>query len=242
VSVVSVMAVNNETGVISDLAGVADLLAARSPGTALHCDAVQAMSWIDTASLGQWCDAISISAHKFGGPKGVGALLLGPQVTVNAQILGGGQEQERRSGTQNVAGIVAMAVAASVTAVRRVDTIARVACQRDRLVTGLQDRLDGVHVTVTEAPIAAGHAHVCIEGIESEAVLFLADRAGVAASAGSSCASGAVTLSHVLAAMGVEPERGRGALRFTLGHTTSAADVDHAVSVVTDAVTRLRSR
>jgi cysteine desulfurase len=240
VSVVSVMAVNNEVGTIEDIAGVADVVRARAPGAALHCDAVQAMSWIDVAAVAACCDAVSISGHKIGGPKGVGALVLTGERRITAQILGGGQERERRSGTHDTASIVALAAAAQMTVSGRDDMTNTVARLRDRLVDGLITELGGVYETVPRADKVAGNAHVCVDGIESEALLFLVDRAGVCASAGSSCSSGAVSMSHVLAAMGVSAERARGAVRFTLGYSSTDADVDRALEVVIDSARRLR--
>jgi cysteine desulfurase len=240
VAVVSVMAVNNEVGTIENMVGVADVVRQRAPSAALHCDAVQAMSWIDVAAVAACCDAVSISGHKIGGPKGVGALVLTGDRAITAQVLGGGQERERRSGTHDTPSIVALAVAVGETVRERPAMTARVTALRDRLVDTLCAEVGGVHETVGRADKVAGNAHVSIDGIESEALLFLADRAGVCASAGSSCSSGAVSMSHVLAAMGVSADRARGAVRFTLGHCSTDADVDRALEVVIDAVGRLR--
>ncbi len=155
-------------------------------------------------------------------------------------LVGGGQERERRSGTHNVAGIIGMATALRGTDNERVGENLRIAALRDALVDGLQAQLDGVHETVDRPCKVAGAAHVCIDGIENEALLYLLDEAGVCASAASSCASGAMEPSHVLAAMGVPSDRAHGALRLTLGRTTTSDDVARATTAIVDAVHRLR--
>jgi cysteine desulfurase len=240
VGVVSVMAVNNEVGTVTDLAAVAEIVRERAPHAVLHTDAVQAPCWLDLREITPLVDAMSLSGHKFGGPKGVGVLTVRAGVSIRPLIVGGGQERERRSGTHNVAGIVAFAGALAETDADRAAENARLAGLRDRLVDSLTDRLDGVVETVPRSHKVAGSAHVCIEGIENEALLYLLDEAEVCASAASACASGAMEPSHVLAAMGVDRALALGALRLTLGHTTDVDDVDRAVDVVTDAVRRLR--
>jgi cysteine desulfurase len=242
VSIVSVMAVNNEVGTITDLAEVARVVRRHAPGALLHTDAVQSACWLDLRQVTPDVDLLSLSAHKFGGPKGVGVLIErgGPQV--EPLIIGGGQERERRSGTHNTAGIVAAAVALDLTDRERAGENVRLAALRDTLVTGLQDRLGGVTETVPPDRKVAGSAHVCIGGIESEALLFLLDEADVCASAASACASGAMEPSHVLAAMGVDRSVAIGAVRLTLGHTTTADDIDRAVDVIGRSVDHLRRK
>lgn len=242
VSVVSVMAVNNEVGTVTRMGDVADVVRARAPGALLHTDAVQAASWVDLHPVTALVDAMSFSAHKFGGPKGVGALVVRGGASVAPMIIGGGQERERRSGTHNVAGIVAMAEALRLTVAQRADATARIALLRDRLVDGLRAAVPDVVETVARDRKVAGSAHVLVPGIENEALLFLLDEAGVCASAASACASGAMEPSHVLAAMGVPRSLAQGALRLTLGSTTTDADVDRALAVLVPAITRLRSR
>ena len=242
VSIVSVMAVNNEVGTVTDIAEVARIVRRHAPGALLHTDAVQSACWLDLREIAPHVDLLSLSAHKFGGPKGVGVLIERGGPKVDPLIIGGGQERERRSGTHNTAGIVAAAVALDLTDRDRVEENTRLAILRDGLVAGLQDRLDGVVETVPPEHKVAGSAHVCIDGIESEALLFLLDEAGVCASAASACASGAMEPSHVLAAMGVDRSVALGALRLTLGHTTTAADVDRAIDVVGSSVDQLRRR
>jgi len=240
VAIVSVMAVNNEVGTITDLSAVSRLVRSRVPGALLHTDAVQAACWLDLRQIAPLVDLMSFSAHKFGGPKGVGVLTVRDGVRLAPLISGGGQERERRSGTHNVAGIVALTSALVETDRERAGEIVRLAGLRDRLVDGLSNSVDGVVETVPRDRKIAGSAHVCLDGIESESLLFLLDEADVCASAASACASGAMEPSHVLAAMGVERSLALGALRLTLGHTTTIADVDRAIDVVADSVVRLR--
>ena len=242
VGVVSVMAVNNEVGSVTDLAAVAAVVRREAPRALLHTDAVQAPSWLDLRALTPLVDMVSLSAHKFGGPKGVGVLVAKDGATFVPRLMGGGQERERRSGTHNVAGIVAMTEALAATDEARPTELPRIEALRDRLVAGVRDALDGVHETVAPAAKVAGSAHLCIEGIENEALLFLLDEEGVCASAASACAAGAMEPSHVLAAMGVPRSQAMGAVRLTLGRTTTPVDVDRGVEVLVGAVLRLRGK
>ena len=238
VGIVAVMAVNNEVGTIQPIEQLAAIVRANAPDAVLVIDAVQAMAWIDVRPLARFADLLALSAHKFGGPKGTGCLVVREGVVIDALIHGGGQERDRRSGTQNVAGIAAMAEAAVITDARRSATVLRVGPLRDRLLAGLCSAIPRAVVT-TLAARAAGSAHVCIDGIESEELLILLDRDGVSASAGSACASGALHVSPVLLAMGVPKERALGSLRLTLGAATTDADVDLVLEVLPRAVARL---
>lgn len=253
---VSVMLVNNESGVIQPLAEVAEVLAQHAPQAVLHTDAVQAVSWLDVAELVRPAQLVSVSAHKFGGPKGVGALIVRDGVKLSPLILGGGQERDRRGGTHNVAGIAGMAAAAEVTAARRQETVARVEKLRNKLADHLKAAVpDVVETGVVEPSFAssvradvctdrsrkiAGSCHLCFGGVESEEMLFLLEREGVYASAASSCASGAFEPSHVLAAMGYRRDLAKGSLRLSLGSTTTEADIDKACAVIPNAVAQLR--
>ena len=239
VSIVSVQLVNNEVGTVQPLSDVARLVRRRAPGAVLHTDAVQAPPWLDVAQLAAGADMVSISAHKFGGPQGVGALAFRRPVALEPIIYGGPQERERRAGTHNVAGVIGMAAALEAASQQRV-----VACERarrlgDKLKRGLLASIPGAHETAPGQEKLPGHCHLVIDGIESEALLVLLDGYGVAASAGSACASGAMEPSHVLVAMGYSAEVALGALRLTLGHTTSEADVALALRAVPAAVSRL---
>lgn len=239
-AVVSVMAVNNEVGTVTDLAEVAAVVRARAPHAVVHTDAVQAACWLDLAGLARHVDALSLSAHKFGGPKGVGVLMVRQHVEWAPLLVGGGQERERRSGTHNVAGIVAMEVALAESQRSLVAESARLGALRDRLVDGLAAEAPSMVETVARARKVAGSAHVMFPGIENEAILFLLDEAGLCASAASACASGAMAPSHVLAAMGVPRRLAGGSLRLTLGRTTTEDDIARAVPIIAGAVHRLR--
>jgi cysteine desulfurase len=241
VTVVAVMLANNEVGTIQPLADVAAVVRERAPGAALLTDAVQAFQWLDVADAAAPADLVAVSAHKFGGPKGVGALVARRGVPIRPIIHGGGQERDRRSGTHNVAGIAAMAAAMQASVAERAATVARVGALRDRLADGLLATVPGAVETGDRANKIAGNCHLTFEGVEAEALLVLLDASGVYASAGSACTSGAVEPSHVLAAMGVPRGRGLGALRLSLGTTTTDADVDLALGVVPAAVARLRA-
>ncbi len=241
VTIVSVMLANNEVGTIQSLAAIRGVVAERAPKAVLHTDAVQAMPWIDVAEAASQTELISVSAHKIGGPKGVGALVARAGVELEPLLLGGGQEHERRSGTHDVAGIAAFAEAVRLTVQERATTVERVAALRDRLVDGLLAAIPGTVESGDRRCKIAGNAHVCIAGVESEALLFLLERDGVLASAASSCASGAQDPSHVLAAMGIGRDLARGSLRLSLGPPTVEADVDLALAVIPSAVEHLRA-
>jgi cysteine desulfurase len=244
-ALVSVMAANNEVGAVQPVVAAARLVRGRAPGAVVHTDAVQAAAWLDVAELAAEVDLVSMSAHKFGGPQGVGVLVVRRGTPLHAQLLGGGQERELRSGTHNVAGIVGMAAALTAKAAHRSDEAARVGALRDRLAGGLLAAIEGA--TETAAPtgdrshLLPGTLHLTIPGVESEALLFLLDEAGICASAASACASGAQQASHVLAAMGVPPDPRLGTLRLSLGWTTTDADVDRALEVLPAVVDRLRT-
>jgi cysteine desulfurase len=240
VSVVSVMAANNEVGVVQPLAEVAALVRDRAPDAVLHTDAVQAFPWLDVGRLTAGFDLVSVSAHKFGGPKGVGALAVRHQVELDPLIRGGGQERGRRAGTHNVAGIAGMAAAAAATDAGRATTVARVAALRDRLADGLLEAVSGALETGRRETKVAGNCHLLFPGVESEALLVLLDESGVWASAGSACASGALDPSHVLLAMGLDRGEAASSIRFSLGSTTTDEEVDLALQVVPKAVARLR--
>ncbi len=221
VSVVSIMLANNEVGTIQPLARIARLVRRHAPNAVLHTDAVQAFPWLDVAVAAASADLISVSAHKFGGPQGTGVLAVRGDVALAPLIHGGGQERDRRSGTHNVAGIVGLAAAMQATVATRDATVARVGRLRDRLADRLLRHIPGATETGDRSHKIAGNCHLCFEGIESESLLVLLDDAGLCASAGSACASGAMEPSHVLVAMGIDRTRALGSLRLSLGHTTT---------------------
>ncbi|MGH9127907.1 MAG: cysteine desulfurase family protein [Acidimicrobiales bacterium] len=259
-TLVSVMLANNEVGVVSPLGEVIALVRERAPEALVHTDAVQGFSWLDVARLAADADLVSVSAHKFGGPKGVGALVVRDRVALRPILHGGGQERDRRSGTPNVAGIVSMAAAAQATLATRPETVSRVSALRDRLTDGLLEAVPDVVATGADsgsvgaprvgapsvgtprvgAPRVAGSCHLRFTGVEAEALLVLLDDAGVCASAGSACSSGATEASHVLRAMGWTTAEVGSSVRLSLGWCSTAAEVDHALAVIPKAVARLR--
>lgn len=242
VTLVSIMAVNNEVGTITDMASIAAVVRREAPGAWLHTDAVQAACWLDLREITALVDMLSLSAHKFGGPKGVGVLTMRDGVRPDPLLRGGGQERGRRSGTTDVAGVVGTSVALAETDAERASTVARIAALKSELVDGILGAVDGAMETVARDRTVPGVAHLCFPGVENEALLFLLDREGVCASAASACASGAMEPSHVLASMGIDRSVASGALRLSLGHTTTSDDVARAVTVVAESVARLRQR
>jgi cysteine desulfurase len=240
VALVSVMLANNEVGTIQPFAGVVRIVRDRAPAAVLHTDAVQAAPYLDVAAMAAGADLVTLSAHKLGGPKGVGVLVVREGTALGPMVFGGGQERERRSGTHNVAGAVGLAVALRLAVAQRRDEAARISALRDRLIDGL---VSSIPDTVESAPrtgVLPGHAHLRFAGVEQEELLVLLDEAGVCASAGSACASGAIEPSHVLLAMGARVEEARSAIRFTLGHTTLERDVEQVLAATPPAVERLR--
>ena len=238
---VSVMAVNNEIGSVQPIATVADLCREFDEDIVVHSDFVQGFSWLDPRTVGARVDAISLSAHKFGGPKGVGALLVSSRCAVRPQLLGGGQEAQRRSGTPNVAGIAAMAVAAQKASNERESEVIRVSRLRDRLIQRLLAACPSAALTLPGPPAAVSPhiVHVNFAGLSSEALLVLCDREGLCASAAASCASGAKANSHVLMAIGVDQSVLNGSLRLSLGYTTTESEIDQAVEVLAACVEKL---
>jgi cysteine desulfurase len=240
-AVVSLMLVNNEVGTIQPLDEIVTRVRERAPRAVVHTDAVQAVPWIDVARAASGADLVAISAHKFGGPKGTGALVVRGETRIEPLIEGGGQEGGLRSGTSNVAGVVAMAAALRATCRDRDADIARVAQLRGRLVDGLVASIPETFENGARAAKVAGNAHLGFRGVEAEALLVALDQAGVYAAAGSSCSSGATDPSHVLAAMGIPRADALSSIRLSLGFASVDADVDTALAVIPDAVARLRS-
>ncbi len=237
---VSVMAVNNEIGTRQPLSEVLSLVRERSPRAVLHTDAVQAPMWIDPTEF-MLCDLVTVTGHKVGGPRGIGVLVVRDGVKLVAEIEGGGQERGLRAGTPDVAAAVALALALEITVARRDETATRVRALRDRLVSGVLASVPEVVLVGVANARVDGFAPFALAGIESESLLVLLDRAGVDAAAGSSCASGATEPSHVLTALGVDPKFIGGALRCSLGWSTTQDEVDHMIKVLPEAVNRLRA-
>jgi cysteine desulfurase len=252
VACVSVMAANNEVGTCNDLSSVAEVVDRHAPGAVLHTDAVQAAPWLDLAQLARDADLVSVSAHKLGGPKGTGALVVRRGVALAPLLHGGSQERDLRGGTQDVAGIVGFAAALAARAGARDRLASEVGRRRDRLAEAVAAGVPDVEETVGPAVRAAlgepadrshllpGHLHLCIGGVDAEELLLVLEQEGVCASAGSSCASGALGGSHVMAALGVAGP-GTAPLRLSLGEQTTDDDVDRAAAALVAAVQRVRA-
>jgi cysteine desulfurase len=247
VTLVSVGLVNNEVGTVQRLDDVAAIVRERSPGAVLHTDAAQALTWLDVRQAAAPADLITLASHKCGGPVGVGALVVRDGVTIAAQQIGGGQERERRSGTQDVASAAAFAAAARAATAQRPALVERARRWRDELVTRLGADIEGARESAvprgsSRDHLVAGLANVCLPAIDSEALLFVLEHDHrVLASAASSCASGAQEPSHVLAAIGIDRSLAVGSLRLSLGWSTTQADIDAACQAVPAAAARLRA-
>lgn len=230
VAVASVMWVNNETGVMQDIPALGRL--ARDVGAVFHTDAVQAFGKVAINLAALPIDLLSLSGHKLGAPKGVGALYIRRQTPLAPLFHGGSQDRGRRPGTENVAFAVGLAAAAELTLAEHAREATRLAALRDRLEGALRAQVPDAVIHGAEAPRAPHIVNVSIPGTSSEALLMALDLRGIAASAGSACQSGSVTASHVLSAMGVPPQLALGALRLSLGSLSTEACVDRVAEVL----------
>jgi cysteine desulfurase len=237
-AVVSVMWVNNEVGVVQPVGEIASRCAAA--GVAFHTDAVQAFGKVPLSLAAVPCTLATISGHKIGAPKGIGALIVRDRKAVEAIIHGGGQQYGIRPGTENVAGAVALGRAAQLAAAEQPAEAARLGALRDELAAGLQAAVPDIVVNGAAGDRAPHVLSVAVPGAESEALLMHLDLAGVAASSGSACSTGAVEPSHVLMAMGVGRDLALATIRFSLGHESRPADVARVVEVMPGVVTRVR--
>jgi cysteine desulfurase len=239
-AVVSLMLVNNETGAIHDIRSMGAAIKATDPEVAVHCDAVQGASSFDLDVDDLGVDLMSLSGHKIGGPKGVGVLYVREGVALEPVLHGGGQELGRRSGTHNVAGVVGLATAFSLAVSERERFVAQVGALRDDLEKRLQAGIEGLEVNT---PLEASGPHILnvrIPAVRNETLLLRLDQAGVAASAGSACQSGAATISHVLEAMGRTAVEARESIRLSLGHTSTHDEVVDAAAIVVSLAGELR--
>lgn len=236
---VTVMHANNEVGTVESIAVIGDIC--RERNVYFHSDAVQTTGKlpIDVDALG--VDLHSLSGHKIYGPKGVGALYIRSGTRLHAQITGGGQEKNRRSGTENVAGIVGLAAALKRSVDRLGSEAAAETALRDRLLTEIPERVPDTIVTGHPTRRLPNHASFCFRGVEGEAVLLALDQIGIAASAGSACSSGSLEPPHALLAMGVPPDYAHGSLRISLGRQNTSADVDAVIESLPPIVAKLRS-
>lgn len=237
-AVASVMYANNETGVIQPIEALT--AAAHSRGVLFHTDAIQAPDWLPIRVPALGVDLLSLSAHKFGGPKGVGLLYVRRGTPLDPVAVGGGQEFGRRAGTENLAGIAGMVAALELAASEQVQAAGRIGRLRDKLEDGIRSAVPDVHINGALAQRLPNICNVSFAGVESAALLVALDLAGIAASAGSACTSGSLEPSHVLAAMGLEPRWREGAIRFSLGPATTVAEIESVLDIVPSAVADLR--
>jgi len=241
VALVSVMWANNEVGTVQPIAEIAAV--AREFGIPVHSDAVQAVGQVEVDFAKSGLDLMSVSGHKVGGPQGVGALLVRRDATLVPLSHGGGQERQLRSGTLDTPAIRGFAVAMQHATANREAVSERLVALRDKLIRGAQDAGFGVQVTGDWEPgdgirRLPGNAHLLVPGCDGDSLLYLLDAAGVECSTGSACQAGVPQPSHVLLAMGMPEQQARGALRLTLGHTSTAADVDAFLAALPAAVER----
>ncbi|MEV6493651.1 cysteine desulfurase family protein [Actinoplanes sp. NPDC051633] len=238
VAVVSVQWANNEVGTIQPIAELAALAAAA--GVPFHTDAVQAVGQVPVDFGASGAAALTVTGHKLGGPVGVGALLLGRDVACTPLLHGGGQERDVRSGTLDTPGVVAFAVAVEAAVKTQEEYATRIGALRDELVTRVRDVIPDAVQNGDPANRLPGNAHFSFPGCEGDALLLLLDAKGIACSTGSACSAGVAQPSHVLIAMGADDDRARSSLRFTLGHTSTEADVDALLAALPGAVERAR--
>ncbi len=236
-ALVSVQYVNSETGVIQPIAEISSL--AKQHGAMMHTDAVQAAGRIaiDFKALG--VDYLTLSAHKFGGPQGIGALIFREGLQVPNFIKGGGQERRQRAGTENVAGIAGFGAAAAL-ALQELPSYQSLATLRDHLEAALRAAHGDIIIYGEAAPRVVNTAYIGLPGVSAETQLMAMDLAGVAVSSGSACSSGTFKPSHVLAAMGADEFAAKSALRFSLGWATTQADIDRAVAAWIDMANRTK--
>jgi cysteine desulfurase len=236
---VSLMAANNETGAIQPVAEAAAIV--HRAGGILHSDAVQMAGKLPLNFDALGVDMLSLSAHKLGGPKGVGALVLRDGVAVEPLIKGGGQERRKRAGTENVAGIVGFGVAAEL-ALAELDKAAALAKLRDELEARARELVPDAVVVSKRVARLPNTSLIAVPGVKAETLVIGLDLAGFAVSSGSACSSGKVEPSHVLAAMGMAPDLAEGAIRVSLGFGTTNADIHGFLGVWSELVGRMRNR
>ncbi|HKX10565.1 MAG TPA: cysteine desulfurase family protein, partial [Stellaceae bacterium] len=237
-ALVSIMLANNETGAIQPIAEIAAI--ARAHGALLHCDAIQGAGKIPVTMRALGADLMSISAHKLGGPQGVGALVVREGVTLGALQRGGGQERGRRAGTENLPGIVGLGAAAEVAAREGLPSAA-IAELRDAAQAALTSVAPEARVFAKDAPRLPNTLCIGMPGVAASTQVMALDLAGVMVSAGAACSSGKVRRSHVLAAMGATPEDAESAIRVSLGWSTTAADIERLIDAWTALYRRTRS-
>jgi cysteine desulfurase len=238
-TLVSIMYANNEIGTIQPIAELGAIC--RERGVIFHSDAVQAAGSLPLQVRDLNVDLLSITAHKFYGPKGVGALYARRGVPLLPQIAGGGQERRRRAGTENVAGIVGMAKALQIAEQQRPLYVAHCVALRDRLASGLLDRIAGTVLNGHPTQRLPNNVNILLADVEGESVLLLLDQHNIAASSGSACTSGSLEASHVLLALGLPHERAIGSVRLSVGRETTEADIDTVLDVLPPVIEQLRA-
>ena len=237
VALISVMWANNEVGTLQPVSGVVEL--AQAHGIPVHTDAVQAVGRVPVDFASSGVDAMTVSAHKVGGPLGVGALVMRRDLAPVPLLHGGGQERKVRSGTIDAPAIAGFSVAVETAVKAQPETAERLAALREDLVRGVQEQVPDARLN--GADLLPGHAHLSFPGCEGDSLLMLLDHQGVECSTGSACSAGVPQPSHVLLAMGRSEAEARSSLRFTLGHTSTRADVDAVVGAIAPAVERARA-
>ena len=240
---VSIMDANNEVGALNDLAAISRAVHERNPHTVVHTDAVQSAAHLGVHVDRLGVDLLTLTAHKFYGPRGAGVLYLRAGTPLAPQVLGGGQEGGRRAGTENTAAIVGLARAVQLAQERREADLGRERALQQRLIEELPRRVPMLGVTgpADLEQRLPGNVSVVVAFVEGESILLALDLAGIAASSGSACTTGSVEPSHVLVAMGVPPELARGSLRLSLGRESSEADVERLLEVLPGVVERMRA-
>jgi len=239
VALVTVMWANNEVGTVQPVEEVVAL--AHAHGIPVHTDAVQAVGAVPLDFGGSGADALTLTAHKLGGPYGVGALVVRRDLAPTPLLHGGGQERRIRSGTIDVPAIVGFAVAVEHAVKQQADHAARVSALRDELVRRVLEIVPDARVNGAEAERLPGHAHLTFPGCDGDSLLMLLDHRGIECSTGSACSAGVPQPSHVLLAMGRDHAEARSSLRFTVGRTNTAADIDVLVEAIGPAVERARA-
>ncbi len=236
---VSVMFANNEVGTIMPVEEIGRVC--REHGVLFHTDAVQAIGHVPVDVQAMNIDLLSLSAHKFHGPKGVGALYMKKGIRLPAYVMGGAQERNRRAGTENVAGIVGLGAAIELAVGSLGESAPRMAALRDRLIAGIRERIPEVKLNGHPTLRLPNNVNYSIKYIEGESILLMLDLNGIAASSGSACTSGSLDPSHVLLAMGLSHEIAHGSVRLTLSDETTEEDIDYVLDVLPGIVERLRA-
>ena len=239
VAMLTVMWANNEVGTLQPIDDVVAL--AHRHGIPVHTDAVQAVGAVPVDFAASGVDALSVSGHKVGGPQGVGALVVRREVDLTALLHGGGQERDVRSGTLDVPAIAGFAAAVEIAVKQQADLAARLVVLRDRLVAGVRQAVPDVVLNGDPVERLPGNVHLGFPGCEGDSLLMLLDARGIECSTGSACSAGVPQPSHVLLAMGRDAADARSSLRFSLGHTSTEADVDAVVAAIAPCVERARA-